>query len=53
MKTTANLHGPPINPFLGPQNFRLKLAIGAAGGNPSETLFPQRFEVDYVRIYQK
>lgn len=53
MKTTANRDGPPVNPFLSPQNFRLNLAIGAAGGDPSKTRFPQRFEVDYVRIYQK
>lgn len=53
MKTTTNQHGPPMNPFLSPQNFRLNLAIGAAGGDPSKTPFPQRFEVDYVRIYQK
>jgi beta-glucanase (GH16 family) len=53
MKTTTNQHGPPINPFLGPQNFRLNLAVGGAGGDPSKTPFPQRYEVDYVRIYQK
>jgi beta-glucanase (GH16 family) len=53
MKTTTNQDGPPINPFLHPQHFRLNLAIGSNGGDPSETPFPQRFEVDYVRIYQK
>jgi beta-glucanase (GH16 family) len=32
----------------------LNLAIGGtAGGDPSATSFPARFEVDYVRIYQK
>ncbi|HYW47366.1 MAG TPA: glycoside hydrolase family 16 protein [Bryobacteraceae bacterium] len=32
----------------------LNLAIGGtAGGDPSATEFPARFEVDYVRIYQK
>lgn len=31
----------------------LNLAIGGnAGGDPSETGFPARFEVDYVRVYQ-
>jgi beta-glucanase (GH16 family) len=32
----------------------LNLAIGGtAGGDPSATKFPARFEVDYVRVYQK
>ena len=32
----------------------LNLAIGGtAGGNPAATELPARFEVDYVRIYQK
>jgi beta-glucanase (GH16 family) len=32
----------------------LNLAIGGtAGGDPSETEFPARLEVDYVRVYQK
>ncbi len=53
MKTAINQDGPAINPFLGPQNFRLNLAIGANGGDPSKTRFPQRFEVDYVRTFQK
>ncbi len=53
MERATNLHGPPINPFLKPQSFRLNLAIGSSGGDPSRTTFPQRFEVDYVRIYQK
>ena len=30
------------------------LAIGGQnGGDPSNTTFPNRFEVDYVRVYQK
>ena len=32
----------------------LNLAIGGTnGGDASETEFPARFEVDYVRVYQK
>jgi hypothetical protein len=32
----------------------LNLAIGGQnGGDPSPTFFPNRFEVDYVRVYQK
>ncbi|MES2476777.1 MAG: glycoside hydrolase family 16 protein [Verrucomicrobiota bacterium] len=49
----VNQHGPAIKPFLSPQNFRLNLAIGGQAGDPSKTTFPQRYEVDYVRIFQK
>lgn len=49
----VNQHGPAIKPFLSPQNFRLNLAIGADGGDPSKTSFPQRYEIDYVRIFRK
>jgi hypothetical protein len=32
----------------------LNLALGGMnGGDPSLTAFPNRFEVDYVRVYQK
>jgi beta-glucanase (GH16 family) len=41
------------NPFRKPQAFRLNLAIGSSGGDPSKTAFPQKYEVDYVRVYQK
>lgn len=53
LKDAVNQHGPAINPFLRPHHFRLNLAIGANAGDPSGTAFPQRYEVDYVRIYQK
>lgn len=53
LATTYNLDGPKVNPFRAPQRLRLNLAIGANGGDPSKTAFPQRYEVDYVRIYQK
>ena len=44
----------PENPFLQPQYLLLNLAIGGnCGGNPSKTSFPTRFEIDYVRVYQK
>jgi beta-glucanase (GH16 family) len=41
------------NPFLQPQYLLLNLALGANGGDPSDTPFPVRYEVDYVRVYQK
>lgn len=49
----VNKDGPAIKPFLHPQHFRLNLAIGGQGGDPSATSFPQRYEIDYVRIYEK
>ncbi len=42
------------NPFRQPHFLILNLAIGGKhGGDPSETKFPARFEVDYVRVYQR
>jgi hypothetical protein len=42
------------NPFQKPHYLLLNLAIGGTqGGDPSNTSFPVRFEVDYVRVYQK
>jgi len=42
------------NPFRQPHYIILNLAIGGTnGGDPSETKFPAKFEVDYVRIYRK
>ncbi|MBK1827298.1 glycoside hydrolase family 16 protein [Haloferula rosea] len=51
--TTTNADGPKVNPFHDAQRLRLNLAIGGQGGDPSKTAFPQRYEVDYVRVYQK
>lgn len=48
-----NGNAPTVNPFRAPHHLRLNLAIGGQGGDPSKTTFPQRYEVDYVRIYQK
>ena len=50
---TINQDGTGANPFLHPQYLLLNLAIGGTqGGDPSQTEFPARFEVDYVRVYQ-
>ena len=49
---TVNADG--SNPFHAPQYMILNLAIGGdQGGNPSKTELPAKFEVDYVRVYQK
>lgn len=42
-----------FNPFKQPHYMLLNLAIGGQnGGDPSQTGFPRKFEVDYVRVYQ-
>ena len=54
LKTTINNDRRKANPFHEPHYILLNLAIGGTnGGDPSETTFPARFEVDYVRVYQK
>ena len=40
------------NPFMQPQYILLNLAIGGNGGDPAKTIFPIKYEVDYVRVYQ-
>ena len=50
----ANKDGSGINPFRQPHYMLLNLAMGGTnGGDISSTKFPNRFEVDYVRVYQK
>ena len=47
---------PAAWPFAAPHYLLLNLAIGGAWGGQKgidETLFPHRFEVDYVRYYQR
>lgn len=41
------------NPFHDPHYILINLAIGAGGGDPSETRFPRKLEVDYVRVFQE
>jgi beta-glucanase (GH16 family) len=42
------------NPFHRPVYFILNQAIGGnCGGDPSKTEFPVRFEIDWVRVYQR
>jgi beta-glucanase (GH16 family) len=43
-----------LNPFNQPHYMLLDLAMGGLnGGELGDTKFPNRFEVDYVRVYQK
>ena len=51
LNQTLNPDG--FNPFLQPHYLLLNLAIGGNGGDPSKSLFPIRYEVDYIRVYQK
>ncbi|MBX2814678.1 MAG: glycoside hydrolase family 16 protein [Saprospiraceae bacterium] len=54
LRHTKNKLGAIENPFHQPHFIKLNLAVGGkAGGDPSGTTFPARFEVDYVRVYQK
>lgn len=48
-----NNHGPK-NPFKQPHYLLLNLALGGRhGGDVSNVQFPTKYEIDYVRIYQK
>lgn len=42
-----------FNSFQQPHILMLNLAIGSMGGDPFRTKFPRKFEVDYVRVFQK
>ncbi|MGN6398509.1 MAG: glycoside hydrolase family 16 protein [Mucilaginibacter sp.] len=54
LKDLVNQDGSGFNPFKQPHYILLNLALGGDnGGDPGTTKFPSRFEVDYVRIYQK
>lgn len=50
----VNRDGSGFNPFQQPHYMLLNLAIGGMnGGDPTNTPFPKKFEVDYVRVYQE
>lgn len=54
LSQTVNADGEGKNPFRQPHYMLLNLAVGGMnGGDPSKTRFPARFEVDYVRVYQR
>jgi beta-glucanase (GH16 family) len=51
---TFNKEQNGTNPFRQPHYIILNLAVGGtSGGDPSNTNFPAKFEVDYVRIYKQ
>jgi beta-glucanase (GH16 family) len=52
LSETVNPDG--SNPFDEPHYMIVNLAIGGQhGGDPDRTEFPARFEVDFIRVYQK
>lgn len=53
LKDLVNQDGSGFNPFKQPHYMLLNLALGGDnGGDLTNTRFPNRFEVDYVRVYQ-
>lgn len=55
LKNTINGSiGKGMNPFTKPQYILLNLAIGGMNGGPiDEAALPMKYEIDYVRVYQK
>ncbi|OJW13257.1 MAG: beta-glucanase [Mucilaginibacter sp. 44-25] len=54
LKDLVNQDGTEINPFKQPHYILVNLALGGDnGGNPSHTTFPRKYEIDYIRVYQK
>ncbi len=54
MHKLFNKDGSNIQPFKQPHYMLLNLAMGGMnGGDLGDTRFPNRFEVDYVRVYQR
>ena len=42
------------NPYVGKAMYIvLNLALGSSGGDPANTTFPIKYQVDYVRVYQR
>ncbi|HEX6924912.1 MAG TPA: glycoside hydrolase family 16 protein [Longimicrobiaceae bacterium] len=52
LSETVNFDG--RNPFHAPHYLIVNLAVGGTnGGDPSATEFPARYEIDYIRVYQR
>ena len=53
-KTINGSIGEGSNPFHKPQYILLNLALGGDnGGEIDDSVFPMKYEIDYVRVYQK
>ncbi|WP_243900191.1 glycoside hydrolase family 16 protein [Hymenobacter defluvii] len=54
LTATVNQDGTGRNPMMQPHYILLNLALGGDNGGPLEgTTLPSRYEVDYVRVYQR
>lgn len=55
LKDLVNQDGSNFNPFMQPHYILLNMALGGDnGGEPTaSTRFPAKYEIDYVRVYQK
>lgn len=54
LSTTVNgEHGEYTNPFKQPHYILLNLAMGSNGGDIDDSALPMKYEIDYVRVYQK
>lgn len=54
LDNTWNRDGDGRNPLRQPHHLILDLAIGGTqGGDPSASAFPMRYEIDWVRVYQR
>jgi beta-glucanase (GH16 family) len=54
LASTINGGDSHVNPFHQPHYILINLAVGGSqGGDPTYTIFPQQFVVDYVRVYQR
>ena len=45
--------GNGTNPFKQPHYILLNLALGQSGDEPDDAIMPMKYEIDYVRVYQK
>ena len=54
LANTVNQNGTNFNPMMQPHYVLLNLALGGDNGGPlAGTTFPNRYEIDYVRVYQR
>jgi beta-glucanase (GH16 family) len=54
LSRTVNQDGTGINPLRQPHYLLVNLAVGGTqGGDPATTKFPARYEIEYVRVYQR